>query len=123
MVVLDPVVHSLPSWAARLARGSATMESTQVADRMACGKRNATEVVRLSDDMTRPERFCERATARRIRSEIYRRGGCGCCIHRDKESEAWDRAYCIQLGRSFPLCLKTSGIGFELDEIAIKGDS
>lgn len=70
--------------------------------------------------LTKPERAADRAQRRRIAAKIHACGGCGCCVHRDKNSEAWNRAYCSQASRSFPLCTKTPGIGFELDEETVK---
>ena len=66
--------------------------------------------------LTNPEHACDRIQRKRIAAEINRRGGCGCCQHRDKKSESWDRAYCKETSRSFPLCTKTAGVSFELDE-------
>jgi hypothetical protein len=66
---------------------------------------------------TAPERSTERAKAVRVRAAIYRAGGCTYCLHRLTN---WGG--CEQ-GRTFPLCLKTPGTEFELDQKRLKGAS
>jgi hypothetical protein len=72
------------------------------------------------DDLTRPERSCEMRAARAKRSEVLRRGVCGCCLHRDRASEAFGRAVCSVPGRSYPQCVESKGTSFALDESTIK---
>lgn len=55
--------------------------------------------------LTAPERAAERVRAKRIRSEVFRRGGCGCCRHRDPAVQGWGHGVCGQPGRAFPRCL------------------
>lgn len=68
---------------------------------------------------TKPERFVERGQRRRIVAEINQRGGCACCLNRDKSADAWGRSFCTGKSRCFPLCLHTPGIRFELDETTL----
>lgn len=69
---------------------------------------------------TRPERSAEFRLCRRILAQVNRCGGCGMCRNRDKSKDAWDRGYCTHPNRTFPLCLKSPGLQFELDETTIK---
>lgn len=69
---------------------------------------------------TGPERVAERDIARRLRRKIKDAGGCAYCIH---AVHGWDASACDTPGRTFPLCLKTRGIGFEPDEKKLQGAS
>jgi hypothetical protein len=69
--------------------------------------------------LTRPELSTERALARRQLAVVYRLGGCGACKH---AIHGWGRAACDTPGRTFPRCLSTSGIQFELDDTKLKGN-
>ena len=72
----------------------------------------------MSDLLTLPERSAERAMARRQVARIYRKGGCHFCTHR---VEGWGKSACSTTGRTFPLCTKTPGTEFELDNERLKG--
>jgi hypothetical protein len=72
------------------------------------------------DDLTRPERACEVRDAKEKRAEILRRGVCGCCLNRDRNSEGWGRAVCSIQGRAYPHCVQSDGISFDFDESTIK---
>lgn len=75
------------------------------------------------DAYTPPERACERAKARIVAAEIHRRGGCGMCLNRDRNTAGWGMGICIIASRSFPLCLKDKlHPSFEIDhaEIGVK---
>lgn len=70
--------------------------------------------------MTKPETCVDRSQRKRIVAEINRRGGCACCVHRDKDREFWGLAFCQSPSRTFPLCMKDGRKpGFELDEETI----
>lgn len=64
---------------------------------------------------TRPERFAELANARRVRAEVYA-DPCAHCIHRET---AFDKATCPTFGRTFPRCLSTPGLQFDLDHATL----
>jgi len=66
---------------------------------------------------TRPEAFTDLATARRIRAQMYRCGGCGMCT---KRVEGFGLFACSTEGRTFPLCIATPGASFELDHDTLK---
>ena len=61
---------------------------------------------------TQPERHLERRICRRLVAKVTRDGGCRYCIH---AVHGWDTSACDTPGRTFPLCLKTRGLGFEPD--------
>jgi hypothetical protein len=67
--------------------------------------------------LTRPERSAEWRNIKRIRAAILRCGGCGCCFNR--ASSFGERGYCKTEHRTFPLCMKTPGLSFVLDEAAL----
>jgi hypothetical protein len=67
-----------------------------------------------------PERFAERALARRQLAKVYRKGGCHYCLH---AVHGWGKSACNTMGRTFPLCLKTPGTQFEPDHERLKGVS
>lgn len=67
-----------------------------------------------------PERATERQIAKRLRSKVYRAGGCAYCTHR---VEGWGKSACKTIGRTFPLCIKTPGTQFEPDHERLKGVS
>lgn len=71
----------------------------------------------MEDALTRPERFAQRSEARRYMREIFDRGGCAFCQHRDKAVLGWGRSVCrANPARSFPLCIKDGAApAFELD--------
>jgi len=73
----------------------------------------------MIDDLTKPERACERGIAKRKLAEVYRRGGCLFCVNR--AGSAWGIGYCTVASRSFPLCLH-DGLtpSFQLDETKMK---
>jgi len=66
-----------------------------------------------SDPLTDPEHRVDRGMRKRIVAEITRRGGCACCVHR---VDAWGKSTCPQASRTWPLCMHTPGMAFELDE-------
>ena len=68
---------------------------------------------------TPPERHLERRIARRLVAKVTRAGGCPYCIH---AVHGWDASACDTPGRTFPLCLKTRGIGFEPDDERLRSD-
>jgi hypothetical protein len=69
------------------------------------------------DELTPPERFTERAGARRRRQSILP-NPCAHCVHRDRQSLAWGRAVCaVNHARAFPLCMKDGQApSFEMDD-------
>lgn len=69
-------------------------------------------------DYTRPEMNTERRIAGRLRAKVMRSGGCPFCIH---AVHGWGRSACDTPGRTFPLCMKTPGLGFEPDHDRLKG--
>lgn len=71
--------------------------------------------------LTRPERCAEWRNVPRIRAEIARRGGCGCCALRDRSKDNWDLGACTVQHRTFPMCLKDGRTPeFQLDESTIE---
>ena len=76
----------------------------------------------MDDPLTRPERFAQLGEARRYRREIFEKGGCAFCVHRDKAVLAWGRSVCAaNNARSFPLCMKDGRApAFELDQTTLK---
>jgi hypothetical protein len=71
----------------------------------------------MTEPLTTPERSAEWRNIKRIRAAILRCGGCGVCTKR-----AWslgERGYCKTNHRTFPLCMATPGLSFELDEAAL----
>ncbi|MFC4526391.1 hypothetical protein ISN76_13035 [Dyella halodurans] len=74
----------------------------------------------MSDLLTAPERATERDQAKRVRAQIYRLGGCGACKH---AVHGWGKSACNTIGRTFPRCMSTPGIGFELDPDQLKGNT
>lgn len=71
----------------------------------------------MSDQHTRPERAAEFAIARRHLAEVYR-DPCAHCLKRDV---AFGEARCPTFGRTFPRCLSTPGLQFELDHSTLRG--
>jgi hypothetical protein len=70
--------------------------------------------------LTGPERSAEWRNVPGIRSEIHRRGGCGCCSLRDRQKDTWDRGFCTVPQRVFPKCLSDGRQPeFELDELTV----
>lgn len=69
---------------------------------------------------TSPERSAEYRICRRILAQVMKCGGCGMCLNRDRDRDAWDRGFCATPNQTFPLCLKTRGTQFELDESTVK---
>lgn len=70
--------------------------------------------------LSQPERSAEWRNVPRIKAEIARRGGCGCCALRDRAKSAWDLGTCTVPHRTFPLCLKDDRQPeFTLDEETI----
>lgn len=67
-------------------------------------------------DLTRPEQSCAIRQAHIKRAAIYRANGCGVCVHR---VEGWGAVACSSTGRTFPLCIRTGGVAFELDDVAL----
>jgi len=78
------------------------------------------EAPRAVTTYTGPERSAELRNARRLRRKVTAAGGCPYCIH---AVHGWCRSACDTPGRTFPLCLKTPGIGFEPDEKKLQGES
>lgn len=72
----------------------------------------------MTADLTRPETAAEWPNVGRIRAQIYRCGGCAMCSNR--AGSAWGRGYCKVESRTFPLCMKTPGLEFSLDESTIQ---
>jgi hypothetical protein len=70
----------------------------------------------MADGLTKPEHETERALAKRIRDRMT--NVCDHCIHRQVD---WGYSHCPRDGRSFPTCVETPGISFELDERTIRG--
>lgn len=71
----------------------------------------------MTEPLSAPERSAEWRNIKRIRAAILRCGGCGCCTHR--AYSFGERGYCKTNHRTFPLCMKTPGLSFELDESAL----
>lgn len=72
----------------------------------------------MTDPYTRPERSTEIGLARRLRVKVVAAGGCKYCVH---AVHGWNRSACDTPGRTFPLCMKTPGLGFEPDYDRLKG--
>ena len=75
-----------------------------------------------SEVLTRPERSAQLAQALRYRREIFERGGCPFCIHRDAAVMGWGRAVCkSNHARAFPLCMKDGAApAFDLDPTTLE---
>jgi hypothetical protein len=71
-----------------------------------------------ADEYTGPERNCEVAAAKRLRSAMLKKGPCFFCMHL---IEGFELAACSTFGRSFPLC-SADGLrpAFELDDAAMQ---
>lgn len=69
------------------------------------------------DAMTRPETYAARGQARTVRQQVYARGGCAMCVHR---LEGWGLTACETLGRTFPRCIRTPGLQFDLDQSTVE---
>lgn len=72
-----------------------------------------------ADHLTAPERAVERDIAKRVRSHIYRLGGCGACKH---AVHGWGKSACNTIGRTFPRCMSTPGKQFDLDHDKLMGE-
>lgn len=70
--------------------------------------------------LTDPEAKVERGIRKRIVAKIVKCGGCGLCLNRDKDQDAWDRGFCKVKGRTFPFCTKAGEPSFQLDETRLK---
>jgi hypothetical protein len=71
----------------------------------------------MTEPLTTPERSAEWRNVKRMRASIMRCGGCAVCANR--AGSAWGRGYCKTESRTFPLCMATTGLSFELDESAL----
>lgn len=78
--------------------------------------------MRASDELTRPERFAQLGEARRYRREIFEKGGCAFCKHRDHGVLLWGRSVCqANPTRAFPLCMKDGAKpAFDLDPTTLQ---
>lgn len=76
----------------------------------------------MDDPLTRPERFAQLGEARHYLREIYDKGGCAFCLHRDKDFLAWGRSVCAKNNkRSFPACHQDGlAPAFEIDPTTLK---
>jgi hypothetical protein len=68
---------------------------------------------------TGPERFVEREQCKRLRVKVYR-NPCGHCAHRQKLGEV---SVCTDFSRTFPRCLRTPGLTFEIDHETLTRES
>lgn len=71
----------------------------------------------MKDDLTGPERFAERALVQEKLDAAHKLGGCAVCSNR--AYSAHGRGYCIEEGRTYPLCRTFPGPQFELDPPAL----
>lgn len=71
----------------------------------------------MSEPYSRPERSAEFAIARRHLAEVYR-DPCAHCTHREV---VLGKAICPTFGRTFPRCLSTPGLQFDLDHSTLRG--
>lgn len=69
------------------------------------------------EDLTRPERFTERAQGKEKRTLINALRGCVVCVNR--AGSAFGRGYCRASGRDFPSCQTSPGLQFQLDAPAL----
>lgn len=76
----------------------------------------------MDETLTRPERFAQLGEARRYMRDIYEKGGCAFCVHRDKAMLAWGRSVCASSStRSFPNCMEDGRApAFELDQTTLQ---
>jgi hypothetical protein len=73
----------------------------------------------MTDQYSRPERAAELAIARRHRAEIYR-DPCAHCLKR-ANGTVFGLGFCKDASRTFPRCLSTPGLQFELDHSTLRG--
>ena len=71
----------------------------------------------MSDALTRPEIYTARGQPRSVRQQVYARRGCPMCVHR---LEGWGLTACEAAARTFPRCLHTPGLQFELDPSTVE---
>lgn len=73
-------------------------------------------------DLSPPEHVADRRDRRRIVAQVVQAGGCGACLHRDRDVMGWGRSVCKpNPARAFPLCTKDGHKPeFSLDEETLR---